>query len=110
MFSKMYPNGIYGYTLQWEPEKIKPSYLTYPSKIVVDVSRSCYYYEDKKGKLTRIGFYPHRVSFTDKDLQKVKDSFVVAVKKGAEGRLKWLEQQLLKVDETANGMLKKVLK
>lgn len=109
-FKMMYPKGVYGYTLQWDPDKIKPSYLTYPSKIVVDTKLDRYYYEDKKGNLTSIGYYPHRVSFVDKDFQKVKDSFVAAVKRCAEGRVKWLEQQRLKVDETADGMIKKSLK
>ena len=35
-FKKMYPNGAYAYSFEWDSSKIKPSVLTYPTKLVVD--------------------------------------------------------------------------
>lgn len=109
-FKKMYPDGVYGYILEWDSDKIKPSYLTYPSKIIVNAECTAYFSVNKKGIVTRIGYFPHRVSLVDSDLQKVKDSFISAIKRCADGRVKWLEEQRIKINQTADGMIEKTLK
>ena len=114
-FHKMYPNGVYMCALEWDSSKIKPSLLTYPTKIIVDCENgslvpNCFYHEDKKGTRKRLGYYPHRVSFISSDIQKVKDYFIADVQKSAAGRLKWLQDQVDKTDSTAQGMIDKVNK
>ena len=114
-FNKMYPNGAYAYSFEVDSSKIKPSTMTYPTKIIVDCEHgsrvpNCYYFEDKKGTRKRIGYYPHVVSYISSDIQKVKDYFISAVQKSAEGRLKWLQDQASKTDSTAQSMIDKANK
>ena len=67
-------------------------------------------YEYKKGTRKRLGYYPHAVSYLSSDLQIVKDHFIADVQKSAEGRLKWLQDQVSKTESTAQGMIDKVNK
>ncbi len=114
-FNKAYPNGAYAYSFEWDSSKIKPSVLTYPTKLVVDCEHgsrvpNCFYYEGKKGTRKRLGYYPHAVSYLSSDLQIVKDHFIADVQKSAEGRLKWLQDRVSKTESTAQGMIDKVNK
>ena len=113
-FKKMYPNGVYAYILLWGSDKIRPSKIMYPFRLLVEQGSNCpeqFYAKDlKTNTLKGLGYYPYHVSYASSDLEKVKDHFKLSVRKAVEGRIKWLQKQQEDIGGIAQSIVDKINK